>query len=248
MQSTISLPRRNASALSYQELKALADLILEEPEHYTVLGIDPKATFEEINQAYCIAVAHFHPLNHRAAIGSDKVFHWLLSRTFTRLGIAYRILSNPRRRDIYDRSLGVNSAPVQANAPLEDGDDMDPTERLNLQSYAFATPEWLLAKSADVNRTSEERRRVVRVKMRIPVLVTFGNLWQEKGETRDLSPLGARIALSRHVEPGTLLRLQLRMPSQFRTRDYDGDNYEVYARVLRMFRSQSSWEAATEFI
>jgi len=65
-------------------LKVLAGLILEESDHYTVLGVDPKASSEEINQSYCLAVTHFHPLNHRAAISSDTVFHWLLSRAFTR--------------------------------------------------------------------------------------------------------------------------------------------------------------------
>ena len=250
MQLKTTSSRIHASALSYQELKTLAGLILEEPEHYTALGIDPKATFEEINQAYCIAVAHFHPLNHRAAIGNDKVFHWLLSRAFTRLGIAYRILSNARRREIYDRSLRANRPSMEAGISTEGDSEqaMDPNERLNLQSYSFATPEWLSARTAKVNRTPQERRRVVRVKMRIPIVVTCGNLWQEKGETRDLSPLGARIALSRRVEPGTLLRLQLRMPSQFRTKNYDGDSYEVYARVLRVFAGEAEWEASTEFI
>src|SRR5262249_22481485 len=91
--------------LDYDEIKALAGLILEEADHYTALGVNPSASFEEINESYRLAVTYFHPLNHRAVIGEDNVLHWLLSRAFTRLSEAYRVLSNARRREIYDRSL-----------------------------------------------------------------------------------------------------------------------------------------------
>ena len=237
-------------ALSYQELRVLAGMILEESDHYTVLGVDPKASFEEINQSYCVAVRHFHPLNHRAAIGSDTVFHWLLSRAFTRLGIAHRILSNTRRRELYDRSL--NAGPF-GSAGGREGDRpteshaLNAEEQLKLQSYSFATPEWLSAKRAKAG-TEKERRRVVRVKMRLPVVVTCESLWQETGETCDLSPLGARLSLSRRVEPGTLLRLHLRMPKQFRTKNYNSESYVVDARVLRVSGSKTTWMVAVEFI
>jgi hypothetical protein len=78
--------------------------------------------------------------------------------------------------------------------------------------------------------------------------VTCESHWQETGETRDLSPLGAKIALSRSVEPGTLLRLQLRMPKQFRTKHYNSENYMVDARVLRVLGSKITWMIAVEFI
>jgi DnaJ-class molecular chaperone with C-terminal Zn finger domain len=248
-QTTSSLLR--SRALGYNELKVLAGLILEETDHYTVLGVDPRASSEEINQSYCLAVTHFHPLNHRAAISSDTVFHWLLSRAFTRLGIAHRILSSTRRREIYDRSLKANqyvTAHSEPDARIPEVDALNDEERLKLQSYSFATPEWLLAKQRGKEAVGKERRRVVRVKMHIPVVVTCENHWQETGETRDLSPLGAKIALSRRVEPGTLLHLQLRMPKQFRTKHYNTENYVVDARVLRVSGSKESWTAAVEFI
>ena len=248
-QTTSSLLR--SRALGFNELKVLAGLILEEHDHYTVLGVDPRASAEEINQSYCLAVTHFHPLNHRAAISSDKVFHWLLSRAFTRLGIAHRILSNVKRRELYDRSLKANQFVAAHSEPAAnppDADALDDEERLKLQSYSFATPEWLLAKERGKEAVGRERRRVVRVKMHIPVVVTCENHWQETGETRDLSPLGAKIALSRSVEPGTLLRLQLRMPRQFRTRHYNSENYIVDGRVLRVSGSKTTWAVAVEFI
>jgi hypothetical protein len=238
-------------ALSYSEIKVLASMILEESDHYAVLGIDPRASFEEVNKSYCLAVTQFHPLNHRAATGSDTVLHWLLSRAFTRLGIAYRVLSSARQRELYDRSLKASQIVPAHGKPIDSppGDyALNDEEQLNLQSYSFATPEWLSAKRRGKNVAVDERRRVVRVNIHIPVVVTCENHWQETGATRDLSPLGARLALSRRVEPGTLLRLQLCMPSQFRTRHYHTEKYMVDARVLRVSESKATWLVAVEFI
>lgn len=251
------MPQQTSSALfrsrflSYTEVKTLASLILEEPDHYTVLGVDARASFEEINKSYCLAVTHFHPLNHRAVTDNDTVLHWLLSRAFTRLGIAYRILSNARRRELYDRSLKASQ--VKATVPALDdqrpGDHaLNEEEQLNLQSFSFATPEWLAAKRKGKDVVESERRRVVRVKMHVPVVVTCENHWQETGETRDLSPLGAQFVLTRQVEPGTLLRLQLRMPRQFRTKSYNTESYMVDARVLRIAEVKRMWLTAVEFI
>lgn len=250
MQNQMASSRRRASALSFQEIKVLAGLIIEEPDHYTVLGVDPTASLDEINQSYCIAVTNFHPLSHRAMIGDDTVLHWLLSRAFTRMGIAYRILSNARRREIYDRSRAANQPVTEVNAaPAEvEAGVIDDEEQRKLQSYSFATPEWLSATRPGKKQTGSERRRVVRVKMRIPVVVTCENSWHERGETRDLSPLGALIALTRQVEPGTHLRLQLRMPKQFRTRHYNSENYEVEARVLRISEDKGNWLLGVEFL
>lgn len=241
----------HAQTLSYDEVRLLARLILDEPDHYTVLGVDPKASFEEINQSYCLAVTHFHPLSHRPVIDNDPVFQWLLSRAFTRLGTAYRILSNARRREIYDRSLKASQKPAAGNEPVDTapgGDSLTDKEQLNLHSFSYATPEWLSAKRGEQEAANGERRRVVRVNMRIPVVVTCENHWQETGETRDLSPLGARLILTRQVEPGTLLRLQLRMPKQLRTRDYQAESYTVDACVLHVTGEGIEHLLSVEFI
>ena len=251
MQQQTSSSLYRSRSLSYNEVKALASLILEEPDHYTALGVDCKASFEEINKSYCLAVTHFHPLNHRAVTDSDTVLHWLLSRAFTRLGVAYRILSNARRRELYDRSLKVSQAKATLREPGDRriGDQaVDDEEQLNLQSFSFATPEWLSAKRRGKGGVITERRRVMRVKIHMPVAVTCENHWQETGETRDLSPLGAQFVLRRQVEPGTMLRLQLRMPKQFRTRNHNTENYIIDARVLRVAEVKRTWLIAVEFI
>ena len=215
-----------------------------------MLGVDAKASLEEINESYCVAVKQFHPLNHREAIRHDTVFHWLLSRAFTRLSTAYRVISNSRRREIYDRALGAGltgTARAEQTAQASADSPMNDEEILKLQSYSFATPEWMAAKRKEKTAT-HERRRVERVKINIPVVITCEAGWQETGQTRDLSPLGALITLSRAVEPGTMLRLRLPMPRQFRTRHYNTEIYTIDARVLRTSGSKPTWAIAVEFI
>jgi len=250
MQTQPSSSPLRARALSFQEIKVLASLILEESDHYAALGVDPNASLDEINESYRIAVQHFHPLNHRAAISSDTVFHWLLSRAFTRLSIAYRVISNPRQRQIYDRALNASrpvAADVEPPEPASGDYAKDEDEMLKLQSYSFATPEWMAAKRK--GETEErERRRVERVKVEIPITITSEAGWQTTGQTRDLSPLGALLTIHRPVEPGSLLHLQLRMPKQFRTRHYNTEFYRIDGRVLRSSVLKPVWVIAVEFI
>jgi DnaJ domain/PilZ domain len=244
-------PNLRPQYLGYKEIRMLASLILEEPNHYTVLGVDIKASSDEINQSYCIAVTYFHPLNHRSVIDSDKVLHWLLSRAFTRLSQAHRVLSNARRRALYDRSLKASPDQTAADKPVArraGENSLTDKEQLNLQSYSYATPEWLSAKHGQSYVLNGERRRVVRVKMCIPIVVTCEGYWQETGETLDLSPLGAKLTLARPIEPGTLVRLQLRMPKQFRTKNYNDEIYQVDARVLRQSERKQSYVISVEFI
>jgi len=251
MQQMSISPNLRPQNLGYKEIQMLAGLILEEPNHYTVLGVDSKASFDQINQSYCIAVTYFHPLNHRSVIASDKVLHWVLSRAFTRLSQAHRVLSNARRRALYDRTLKASPDESAADKPFArtaGEDSLTDKEQLNLQSYSYATPEWLSAKRGQAHVMNGERRRVVRVKMCIPVVVTCGSYWQETGETLDLSPLGAKLTLARPVEPGTLVCLQLRMPKQFRTKNYNDETYQVDARVLRFSEQKQSYLISVEFI
>src|SRR6185369_15931990 len=161
MQHMSISPNIRPQYLGYKEIQMLASLILEEPNHYTVLGVDTKASFEEINESYCIAVTYFHPLNHRSVTDSDKVLHWLLSRAFTRLSQAHRVLSNVRRRALYDRSLKASLDETAANQPVArtaGADLLTDKEQLNLQSYSYATPEWLSAKRGQSQVLNGERR------------------------------------------------------------------------------------------
>ena len=66
------------------------------PDHYRILGILRDATQEEIKRAYLQAAQRLHP-DKNVAPGETEIF----------LGVqqAYEILSNPRRRSLYDATL-----------------------------------------------------------------------------------------------------------------------------------------------
>jgi hypothetical protein len=95
---------------------------------------------------------------------------------------------------------------------------------------------------------AQESRRVTRVPIQAPVIVTLEHHWQEMAESRDISPLGIKLALSHPVEPGTLLELELAMPVSLRTRDFDDDMYRVKAYVLYVVEERGTRMVACEFV
>lgn len=65
--------------------------------YYTVLGLDPSASQEEVKKAYKIYASKFHPDKHQG----DKFFE----EKFKEIGEAYEFLSNPLKRKILDDQL-----------------------------------------------------------------------------------------------------------------------------------------------
>jgi hypothetical protein len=86
------------------------------------------------------------------------------------------------------------------------------------------------------------------VPLNLPVKVTFERQWQELGETLDVSPLGVRFRLSRPLEPGSELRLELPMPKYLRTHSFDDDLYVVRAYVIYATNLESGRQVVAEFI
>jgi hypothetical protein len=210
-------------ALTSDEIGVLASLIIDEPDHYTALGVNRNATSDEIQNAYCLAVEYFHPLKSRKITESDRVMHWKLSSAFLRIEEAFNVLSSPSRRKVYDdnlRSKPGRSAP-HLRGYRRSGSHKPEDPRSNEVSRV----------EANKVRT-KELRRVQRVLLNLPVKVTFERHWQELGETLDVSPLGVRFRLSRALEPGSELRLELPMPKYLRTHNYDDDLYVVNAYVI----------------
>jgi len=83
----------------------LAPLQNLKPDHYATLGLDHRCTDEQIRAAYRILAKQHHPdLNH----GSSEA----LTRTQA-LNAAYKILSDPQRRQDYDRELAEASNPTR---------------------------------------------------------------------------------------------------------------------------------------
>jgi hypothetical protein len=227
-------------ALTPDEIGLLAGLITDEADHYTVLGVNRNATSEEIQNAYCIAVEYFHPLKSRRITESDSVMHWKLSSAFLRIEEAFTVLSRPSRRKVYDENL--RSRLGRTSALLENRRRLASRKTLqDERSDALARPE-------ENKVRTKELRRVERVPLNLPVRVTFERQWQEVGETLDVSPLGVRFRLTRPLEPGSELRLELPMPRYLRTHSFDDDLYVVSAYVIYATNLESGRQVVAEFI
>lgn len=235
--------------LKHDEIKQLANLIIDETDHYTVLGVDRDASYEAINESYCLAVNNFHPLKYQTRDGSHSVLQWTLSRAIRRIEQAYFVLSSRTRRKDYDYVLD-HRAEVFSTFPKP---EETVEHKGNTEIWrAFATQrqngnERVGSATPDSER-GKENRRVTRVTMQIPVIVTLEPLWQEVAESLNISPLGIKLVLLHMVEPGTLLRLELPMPVSLRSRDFEEEIYTVNAYVLYITERKSKRLVAAEFV
>ena len=227
-------------SLTAEEVALLASLITDEPDHYTVLGINRTASSEEIQTAYCLAVEYFHPLKSKIT-QTDRVMHWKLSSAFLRIEEAFKVLSRRSRREIYDDNL--SDRPGRPKPRARRLESPDPRQPLQIQQSG-ADP----MRHALSGDPPEELRRVDRVPLVIPLRVNFDRHWQELTETMDVSPLGVRFHLSRPLEPGSELRLEMPMPKHLRTHSYDDDLYVVSAFVIYASTYESGRQIVAEFI
>lgn len=227
--------------LTSDEIGLLASLITSEPCHYTVLGVNRNASNEEIQSAYCLAVEHFHPLKSRKITESDSVMHWKLSTAFLRIEQAFAVLSRRGRRKVYDENLIVELVHSAQHQHLQSSRDSS-------QPRQVEQPESGRVQLETSPSRSNEMRRVARVRLNLPLRVSCDRQWQELAETMDVSPLGIRFRLSRPVEPGSELRIELPMPRHLRTHRYDDDLYLVSAFVLYVDNHESGRQVVAEFI
>src|SRR5687767_7607309 len=81
----------------------------------------------------------------------------------------------------------------------------------------------------------KSRRARERVPLSLPVRVVCRESldfeWVEMSRLIDVTPFGARFAISRPTEPGRLMYLTMPMPRQLRTFDHVEDQYRVWAMV-----------------
>ncbi|MFP5488394.1 MAG: J domain-containing protein [Acidimicrobiia bacterium] len=84
------------------------------PTHYEVLGVPPDAPLPDIRASYRARARLHHP-DRLAASGQTPVV------SMAEINEAYRVLSDPGRRAVYDRTLGRPTAPDPT--PASDFDD-----------------------------------------------------------------------------------------------------------------------------
>ena len=298
--SVVSIENRT---LTPDEIGLLASLIADEPDHYTVLGVDRNASPDEIKAAYCLAVEYFHPLKSGKITESDSVMHWKLSAAFARIKEAFTVLSGGNRRKVYEPTQSawpdraVPQAQLRRNADSRQRSQSERSPAGRIQPDA-AVPQAQVHRNADSRRRSlgerspagrmphggavpqaqshrnvdsrkpsqgdrspagrthqgaaqnrtAEMRKEKQVPVNLPLRVVFGRHWQEVTEATDVTGLGTRFRLSRRVEPGTLLRLEMSMPKHLRTRAHDDELYVVNAFVIYANQDDSGGDVFAEFV
>lgn len=228
--------------LTSDEIELLAGLVIDEPDHYTVLGVERGSSASEINTAYCRAVDFFHPLNYSHLAESDNVLHWKLSCAYLRIVEAFSTLSSRVRRRAYDGTLNrqiVGSLRTRQRG-LSGANTAKVVSTLGVAPGSVAKPR--------IPPNGRERRRVERVELHLPLVVVFDHHWQEITETIDVSPLGVKFLLSRPVEPGTLVRLELPMPPDLRTKTDDNSFYTVSGYVIQVTADSGQRVVVAEFV
>lgn len=104
--------------------------------HYTVLGLSPAATDAEVRDAYRRLARQYHPDRaHGSAAGGDRM---------PAINEAYRVLSDPGRRAVYDASLrGGTFASNRSASTTSDADgslDDEPGDEA-MRAYRHQHPE-----------------------------------------------------------------------------------------------------------
>jgi len=117
-------------------------------KYYTLLGLSPTATADQIKTAYRALAKKHHPDLHRTAPPKTRR---AAEEQFKKIAEAYAILSDPARRAQYDASLAPQRAPVSAYAT-------DPYER---QWSNAEVDEWVreaMEREAEAYARAEARR------------------------------------------------------------------------------------------
>jgi curved DNA-binding protein CbpA len=103
--------------------------------HYELLGVDPKATLQQIRMAYFERSRAFHPdLRHRPELADCQKE---LEKVFARLRAAFEVLSDSRERANYDAS-------VNAPAGLAFDAASDPNARVEMAARSFSRARQLI--------------------------------------------------------------------------------------------------------
>jgi curved DNA-binding protein CbpA len=111
-EAVLELPSAETEDLR-KEIRALHER-LDEIDHYGVLGLEPDASNAAVKKAYFAAAKRYHP-DAVARLGLASL-HREANEVFGRIAQAYQTLSNPSRRQAYDRRDQGDAAPEnQAN-------------------------------------------------------------------------------------------------------------------------------------
>ena len=235
----------------FLELEGLLARIEAASTYYQILCVDRTDGQEQIKPAFERLINQlFPPYTIGRMIPSEVTSR--IDRAFIKTSQAFAVLACFTRRKEYDLALmtiltrtAVNDQPwnsaSQAQKPtateqnelatpaLPSNGDQVNLKRVLQRNEVFS--ETTRAKSGD------NRRRVERFKLSIPVRVTGCDRrgkWNEMAETIDVGRTGIKIRLRRRVSPGTVLYVTLPLPAKLRSHGFAESSYNVYTLIQRV--------------
>jgi PilZ domain len=235
----------------FLELEGLLARIEAANTYYQILCVDRTEGQEQIKSAFERLVNQLFPPYAIGRIIPSEITS-RIDRVFIKSSQAFAVLACFTKRKEYDLALmsippGLKvseqsrikishpekSAAAEQNqqapaASLWSGDQVN-LKRVLHRKEVFS--ETIRAKAGD------NRRRVERFKLSIPVRVTGcdrSGKWNEMAETVDVGRTGIKVRLNHRVSPGTVLYVTLPLPAKLRSHGFAESSYNVYTLIQRV--------------
>jgi len=235
----------------FLELEGLLGRIEGATNYYQILCVDRTDRQEQIKSAFEQLINQLFPPYVIGRIIPSEITS-RIDRAFVKSSQAFAVLACFTRRKEYDLALVsippgpavkeqsrikisqpeqlAATKPKQQVSPAmpSSGDQMNLKQALHRKQVFSETTR---AKSGD------NRRRVERFKLSIPVRVTGcdrGGKWNEMAETVDVARTGIQIRLRRRVSPGTVLYVTLPLPAKLRSHGFAESSYNAYTLIQRV--------------
>lgn len=87
----------------------------KEDDPYSILGVSPNASTDDIRHAYRQAALQCHPDKRHGKNDHDRIN---CHEQFTKLSSAYELLSNPQQRHLYDQTHNLDATAAMAHPPF----------------------------------------------------------------------------------------------------------------------------------
>ena len=235
----------------FLELEGILARIEAANTYYQILCVDRTDGQEQIKSAFERLVNQlFPPYTIGRMIPSEVTSR--IDSAFIKTSQAFAELACFTKRKEYDLALMSiltrsavsdesrnRSSQVQKSAATDQNEPTTPVlpsngDQMNLKRVLHRKEvfsETTRAKSGD------NRRRVERFKLSIPVRVTGCDRhgkWNEMAETVDVGRTGLKVRLRRRVSPGTVLYVTLPLPAKLRSHGFAEASYNVYTLIQRV--------------
>ena len=235
----------------FLELEGLLARIEAASTYYQILCVDRTDGQEQIKSAFERLVNQlFPPYTIGRMIPSEITSR--IDHAFIKTSQAFAVLACFTKRKEYDLALmsiqtrtAANDEPrnrinqVQKSVATEKNEPTTPAlsssgDQVNLKRLLHRKEvfsETTRAKGGD------NRRRVERFKLSIPVRVTGCDKrgkWNEMAETIDVGRTGIKVRLRRRVSPGTVLYVTLPLPAKLRSHGFAEASHNVYTLIQRV--------------